>query len=147
MYMNAMSAPAVSAARGSVRRGSRISALIADTNSSPVNANAICDQKFTVSQFQVGSILDHVKCVTEPNRRQVTPARAVKMSSGARIQRLMEELPLCAAAAIQRGPSTVTILNSSTSQKPISLRSCWMGFAADGERAALTPYTPDYLLA
>jgi len=34
-----------------VRRGSRTSSLIADTNSSPVNANAICDQKFTVSQF------------------------------------------------------------------------------------------------
>src|SRR5438876_12284944 len=32
------------AARGSVRLGSRISPLIADTSSSPVNANAICDR-------------------------------------------------------------------------------------------------------
>src|SRR5207249_8145151 len=48
-------------ARGSVRRGSRISALIADTSSSPVNANAICDQKFTVSQLQCGIIFAQVK--------------------------------------------------------------------------------------
>src|SRR6059036_3157820 len=47
MYISAITAPAQSAARGSVRLGSRISALIADTSSSPVNANAICDQKFT----------------------------------------------------------------------------------------------------
>ena len=51
---------------GKVRRGSRISALIAETSSSPVNANAICDQKLTVSQSQVGQMFARVKCVTDP---------------------------------------------------------------------------------
>jgi len=37
-----------------------------ETSSNPVNAKAICDQKFTVSQFQVGIMLARVKCVTEP---------------------------------------------------------------------------------
>jgi len=35
----------------------------------------------------------------------------------------MDEVPLCPAAAIQRGPRTVAILKSSTSQKPMVLRS------------------------
>ena len=66
IYINAIIAPAPNTARGSVRRGSRTSSLIADTSSSPVKAKAICDQKFTVSQFQVGIMLAQVKCVTEP---------------------------------------------------------------------------------
>ena len=66
MYISAISAPAPNTARGSVRRGSRTSSLIADTSSSPVNANAICDQKFTVSQFHVGIMFFNVKCVAEP---------------------------------------------------------------------------------
>src|SRR5579871_4156795 len=53
-------------ARGSVRCGSRISSLIAETSSSPVNANAICDQKLTVSQSQYGQTVAQVKCVTDP---------------------------------------------------------------------------------
>src|ERR1700733_14875389 len=53
-------------ARGNVRCGSRISSLIADTSSSPVNANAICDQKFTVSQFQCGHTVAQVNWVTDP---------------------------------------------------------------------------------
>ncbi len=82
IYISAISAPAPSAARGSVRLGSRISPLIADTSSSPVNANAICDQKFTVSQFHVGIMLAQVKCVTEPLRMHITPATLVKIRSG-----------------------------------------------------------------
>ena len=36
----------------------------------------------------------------------------------------MDDVPLWPAAAIQRGPSTVAMLNSSTSQKPMVLRNC-----------------------
>src|SRR5438132_2209214 len=46
-----------------------------------------------------------------------------KNSSAASTQRLREEVPLWAAAAIQRGPRTAAMLNSSTSQNPISRRS------------------------
>src|SRR6267378_2198539 len=66
IYINAMSAPAANTARGRVRRGSRISALIAETSSSPVNANAICDQKLTVSQSQCGSMFATVNFVSDP---------------------------------------------------------------------------------
>src|SRR4029077_258720 len=51
------------------------------------------------------------------------------------IHRLIEEAPLCAAAAIQRGPSTVAILKSSTSQKPMTRGNC--GRAADSGVAAI----------
>ena len=37
---------------------------------------------------------------------------------------LIDDVPLWAAAATQRGPRTVAMLKSRTSQKPISLRSC-----------------------
>src|SRR5690349_6011674 len=46
-----------------------------------------------------------------------------KKRTAARIQRLTEEVPLWAAAAIQRGPSTAAMLNNRTSQKPIARRS------------------------
>jgi hypothetical protein len=39
----------------------------------------------------------------------------------------MDEVPLCAAAAIQRGPSTAAMLKSSTSQKPMARRNCDFG--------------------
>src|ERR1051325_7415179 len=45
-----------------------------------------------------------------------------KKRTAARIQRLMDDVPLWAAAAIQRGPSTAAMLNSSTSQKPMARR-------------------------
>src|SRR6267154_4080138 len=82
MYIAAINAAAVSAARGRVRRGSRISPLIAETSSRPVNANAICDQKFTVSQFQVGITFAQVNCVTEPFFSQSTVATPIKITSG-----------------------------------------------------------------
>src|SRR4029077_17892371 len=81
-YIAAIRAAAVSAARGSVFLGSRISPLIAETNSSPVNANAICDQKFTVSQFQVGIMFDHVNCVTDPCLSHIAPAMPTRISNG-----------------------------------------------------------------
>src|SRR6267378_2034444 len=55
MYIPAISTPDAYTARGSVLCGLRTSWLIAETSSSPLNANAICDQKFTVSQFHTGN--------------------------------------------------------------------------------------------
>ena len=45
------------------QRAARIAHFLAmqETSSSPVNANAICDQKLTVSQFHVGIMLASVK--------------------------------------------------------------------------------------
>ena len=68
MYATAITIPDPKIARGNVFRGSRISSLIDDTSSIPVNANAICGQKFTVSQSQCGRMLLQVKCVTDPCR-------------------------------------------------------------------------------
>jgi len=52
--------------------------------------------------------------------------------------RLIEEAPLCAAAAIQRGPSTVAMLKSSTSQKPMTRGNCGRAAdVADSEEAAI----------
>jgi len=39
---------------------------MAETSSSPVKAKAICDQKFTVSQFHAGIMFWSVKWVAEP---------------------------------------------------------------------------------
>src|SRR5438045_8495976 len=82
MYIAAINAPAPYTARGNVRCGSRTSALMHETNSRPVNANAICDQKFTVSQFHVGQTLPGLKCVTEPCRAHSKPATPTSISSG-----------------------------------------------------------------
>ena len=57
-------------------------------------------------------------------------ALGTKKKTAAITHRLMDDVPLCAAAAIHRGPNTVAMLKNSTSQKPISLRSWAMGFAA-----------------
>src|ERR1039458_3222492 len=62
----------------------------------------------------------------------MTKAPGTKKKTAASIQRLMEEVPLCPAAAIQRGPRTVAILNSSTSQKPMVLRNCDLGSSEAG---------------
>src|SRR2546423_2950067 len=50
-----------------------------------------------------------------------------KKRPAANTHKLMDEVPLCAAAAIQRGPRTAAILKSSTSQRPISRRSWDLG--------------------
>jgi|SRR5205814_257129 len=74
----------------------------------------------------------------------MTRALGKKNRTAARIQRLIEDVPLCAAAAIQRGPSTAAMLNSNTSQKPISRRSCArasVGVAA-GRRSELVEISP-----
>src|SRR5947209_7175731 len=57
MYIAAISAPAANTARGKVRQGSFTSALIAETSSSPVNANAICDQKYRKIKNSVNPIV------------------------------------------------------------------------------------------
>ncbi len=53
----------------------------------------------------------------------MTRAPGTKKKTAASAQRLMEEVPLWPAAAIQRGPRTVAMLKSRTSQKPMVLRS------------------------
>src|SRR5207253_9966205 len=58
-----------------------------------------------------------------------TKAVGKKKRIAAKIHKLMEDVPLCAAAATQRGPSTQAMLNSSTSQKPITRRNCCLGSA------------------
>src|SRR5579871_3627503 len=60
-----------------------------------------------------------------------------KKSTAANTHRLMDDEPLCAAAAIQRGPSTAAMLNSSTSQKPIARRNCDFGVAVS---SAIGPF-------
>src|ERR1700716_3839902 len=62
----------------------------------------------------------------------MTIAVGTKKKTAAITHKLIEDVPLCAAAAIQRGPSTVAMLKNSTSQKPISLRNCAMGLALGG---------------
>src|ERR1700722_10141781 len=54
----------------------------------------------------------------------MTSAPGTKKKIAASTQRLMDEVPLCPAAAIQRGPRTAAMLKSSTSQKPMALRNC-----------------------
>src|SRR5882762_1556381 len=81
---------------------------------------------------------------TQGNREEsslITSVEGIKKNTAAMIHKLMEEVPLCAAAAIQRGPSTVAMLNSRTSQKPISLQSCLMG-SEEAFAARLTKSRP-----
>src|SRR5580658_10186474 len=65
-YMIAIKTPEPTIAGGNVLRGLRTSSLINEHSSRPVYANAICGQKFTVFQFQVGRIVTQVNCVAEP---------------------------------------------------------------------------------
>ena len=60
----------------------------------------------------------------------MTSAPGTKKNTAASTHRLIDEVPLWPAAAIQRGPSTVAMLNSSTSQKPMRLAQLGGGFAA-----------------
>src|ERR1700739_3699758 len=62
----------------------------------------------------------------------MTNAPGTKKKSAASTHRLIEEVPLCPAAAIHLGPSTEAMLNSSTSQKPIDLRRCGSELSAGG---------------
>src|SRR5689334_15594000 len=63
----------------------------------------------------------------------MTNAVGTKNKIAARIQRLMDDVPLCPAAAIQRGPRTVTILNRRMSQKPRTFRSWCLGSCGEAE--------------
>src|SRR5215475_13240223 len=83
MYMNAIIAPETNTARGNVLRGLRTSSHMQETSSSPLNAKAICDQKFTVSQFQVGIMFATVKCVSDPCLIDSTAPITTRMLSGA----------------------------------------------------------------
>src|SRR5215467_2106559 len=65
----------------------------------------------------------------------MTNAPGIKKNSTTITQRLIEEVPLCPAAAIQRGPRTVAMLKRRTSQNPIVLRSCDFGSAGCAEGA------------
>src|SRR5579863_2050605 len=55
----------------------------------------------------------------------------MKNSTAAITHKLMEDVPLCAAAATQRGPRTVAMLNNKTSQNPMALGICWIGFDSE----------------
>ena len=68
----------------------------------------------------------------------MTSAPGTKKKTAARTHKLIEEVPLCPAAAIQRGPSTVAILKSSTSQKPIVLRNCDLESSAPGAKIVIS---------
>src|SRR5208282_2010499 len=59
----------------------------------------------------------------------MTKAPGTKKNNAAITHKLMDDVPLCPAAAIHRGPSTVAMLKSNTSQKPIDLRNCDFGSA------------------
>src|SRR6266581_613765 len=73
----------------------------------------------------------------------ITSAPGTKKKTAARTHKLMEEVPLCPAAAIQRGPRTVAMLKSNTSQKPIVLRNCDLVSAAAGAKIVIgTPGLP-----
>src|SRR5580704_414359 len=69
----------------------------------------------------------------------MTSAPGTKKKTAAITQRLIEDVPLWPAAAIHRGPSTVAMLNSSTSQKPMVLRSCVFGSRAGGAEIVIAP--------
>jgi len=71
----------------------------------------------------------------------MTSAPGTKKNTAARTHKLMDEVPLCPAAAIQRGPRTVAMLNNSTSQKPIVLRNCDLESSEVG--AAIVIVSPD----
>src|SRR5690348_9313589 len=74
-----------------------------------------------------------------------TKAVGRKKRKAASSHRLIEEVPLCAAAAIQRGPRTAAMLKSSTSQKPITRRRCDFALAEGAPASAegwLTPIRP-----
>ena len=72
----------------------------------------------------------------------MTNAPGTKKKSAAITHRLIEEGPLWPAAAIQRGPSTVAMLNSITSQKPMVLRSS--GLEPDEDAAAVVIVSPEF---
>ena len=62
----------------------------------------------------------------------MTRAPGTKKKTAARTHKLMEEVPLCPAAAIQRGPRTAAMLKSRTSQKPMALSQLRLGIARGG---------------
>src|ERR1700758_1540649 len=72
----------------------------------------------------------------------MTSADGTKNTPAATTHKLIEEVPLCAAAATQRGPKTVAILKSNTSQKPMAFGSCLMGSGGFPPVAWLTESRP-----
>src|ERR1700724_57915 len=107
--MTAISPPEAKIALGRLRCGSRTSSLSAETSSSPVNANAMCDQKFTVSQFQCGSIAATVKCVTEPCLDQSTSATPTIITNGTYVPTppaFCSHLPMCSPTIFNHTATT-----------------------------------------
>jgi len=66
----------------------------------------------------------------------MTNAVGTKKTIAERTHRLIEAVPLCAAAAIQRGPRTAAMLNSSTSQKTHLLAQLFEGIGRAVHRLA-----------
>src|SRR6516164_2717762 len=69
----------------------------------------------------------------------MTKAEGTKKKSAAMIHKLIDDVPLWAAAAIQRGPRTAAMLKSKTSQKPIARRNCIFGSDTAESLTRLSP--------
>src|SRR5262245_18298739 len=69
-------------ARGTVRRGSRISSPIVDPLSTPPNANAMVDQKITSLRFVLGAKAAPSIGVAEPNRLHAITPRPTSSIAG-----------------------------------------------------------------
>src|ERR1700688_5013891 len=118
IYMSAINPPDAKIARGNVRCGFFTSSLIAETSSSPANANASCGQKFTVSQFQCGIIAATVKCVTDPWRDHSSSATPTIIISGTYVPTppaFCSHLPICKPIMF-RNTATNNITNEPTSK-------------------------------
>src|SRR5262249_44963970 len=74
--------PLARIARGTVRRGSRISSPIVDPLSTPPKANAIVDQKITSLRLVLGRNAPASIGVADPNPRHATPPSPTSSVAG-----------------------------------------------------------------
>src|ERR1043166_3596631 len=82
MYNSVISAPAVSTARGTVRRASTISSPIVDPLSTPPNAKAIVDQKMTSFKLVLGTNAWAPIGGADPNRLHDTAPSTMSTAAG-----------------------------------------------------------------
>src|ERR1043165_7163002 len=67
-----------------------------------------------------------------------------KKNTAANTHKLMDDVPLWAAAAIQRGPSTAAMLNRSTSQKPMARRNWDFGVSVSSAMPSIVAFEPQH---
>src|SRR5262250_3703926 len=77
-----MTTPALSTARGTVRRASLISSPIVDALSTPPNANAIVDQKMTSLRLVLGRSDEGARLDADPNLTHEIAPSAMSSSAG-----------------------------------------------------------------